>query len=90
MSIAEREVDGALDGVRPALTEDGFRLTVLSVQADGRVDVSLTAEPGACVDCLMPDDALVSVLETAIKAAHPDLGPVHLTKDGAFKQDTTS
>lgn len=85
--MERREVEAALDAVRPALSEDGLQLSVLAVHADGRVDVALTAASKACFDCLMPDDVLVSVLEASIKSTHPHLGPIRLTKDGAFEQD---
>jgi len=75
-------VETALDNVRPALDADGFDLTLGSVSADGAVRVVLAARPDACLDCLVPDDMLVQIIETAIRQQDATLGRVTLTKSG--------
>jgi Fe-S cluster biogenesis protein NfuA len=75
-------LESALDNVRPALDADGFDLRLDSVGDDGDVGVVLEARPDACLDCLVPDDMLVQILETAIRDKEPGLRQVTLTKSG--------
>jgi len=64
-------VDRALDPVREGLEADGFRLTVEEGVAAGSVRVVLSATPDACMDCLVPDEIMVAIIERAI---HMDAG----------------
>lgn len=75
-------VETALAKVRPALDADGFDLKLLSVGDDGAVQVALEARPDACLDCLVPDEMLVRIIETAIRAEDSGLSGVTLTKVG--------
>jgi len=75
-------VETALDNVRPALDADGFDLKLTSVGSDGAVEVVLEARPDACLDCLVPDEMLVQIIEIAIREQDPGLGRVTLTKSG--------
>jgi Fe-S cluster biogenesis protein NfuA len=75
-------VETALDNVRPALDADGFDLRLGSVGPDGAVEVVLEARPDACLDCLVPDEMLVQIIETAIRQQDPGVQRVTLTKSG--------
>jgi len=75
-------VESALEKVRPALDADGFDLKLSSVGNDGAVEVILEARPDACMDCLVPDEMLVQIIETAIRAEDSGLRAVTLTKAG--------
>jgi Fe-S cluster biogenesis protein NfuA len=75
-------VETALNNVRPALDADGFDLRLDSVGDDGAVGVVLAARPDACLDCLVPDEMLVQIIETAIRDQEPGLRQVTLTKTG--------
>ena len=75
-------VETALENVRPALAADGFDLRLDHIGADGSVGIVLEAKPDACLDCLVPDDMLVQILETAIREQGPGLDHVVLTKSG--------
>jgi len=71
----------ALDEIRPGLEADGFGLFVASVE--GRhVTVCLEALPSACLDCLVPDDLLQQIVESAIRDADPTVERVTLVKQG--------
>ncbi|SDG34651.1 NifU family protein [Pseudonocardia oroxyli] len=74
-------VVAALDDIRPGLEADGFGLFVASVEA-GHVTVCLQALPGACHDCLVPDDLLQQIVESAIRGADPTVDRVTLVKQG--------
>ena len=76
------QLDQALDVIRPSLSEDGFRLSVERSGVDGTVDVVLAATPDACMDCLVPDDMLLQIVETALKAEYPSVRHVRLRKVG--------
>jgi Fe-S cluster biogenesis protein NfuA len=79
--MQEAVVESALAKVRPALDADGFDLNLRSV-TDGAVEVVLAARPDACMDCLVPDEMLVQIIETAIRAEGDGLAGVTLTKEG--------
>lgn len=72
----------ALRQLRPALTADGFDLRLGPARADGTVEIILEAKPGACVDCLVPDETVLSVIETALRDAGGPSQRVTLTKVG--------
>lgn len=74
-------VETALQNLRPGLAADGFDLRLESI-AGGAVEVVLEAKPDACLDCLVPEEMLVSILETAIRDQDPSLDRVVLTKVG--------
>lgn len=80
--MLETAVNTALDNVRPGLEADGFDLRLDSIGADGAVEVILEAKPDACMDCLVPDEMLVAILETAIRDQDPGLDHVVLIKQG--------
>lgn len=80
--MQETAVNAALDNVRPGLEADGFDLRLHSIADDGAVEVVLEAKADACLDCLVPDEMLVAILETAIRDQGPGLDHVILTKQG--------
>ena len=75
-------VETALEQVRPALDADGFDLRLDAVADDGGVAVVLEARPDACLDCLVPDEMLVQIIETAIREQEPGLRQVTLSRSG--------
>ena len=75
-------VESALDQLRPSLAADGFTLHLDEMDDQGRYAIVLEAGPDACADCLAPDDVLVQILESAIRAHDPSAGPVTLRKSG--------
>lgn len=80
MSIAHDRIEEALDVLRPGLDADGFTLTIDSVGDDGEVSIALTATPEACMDCLVPDEMMVSMIESTIKEKEPAVSSVELKK----------
>lgn len=79
--MQESTVNAALDNVRPGLEADGFDLRLDSISGDA-VQIVLEARPDACMDCLVPDQMLVAILETAIRDQDPTLDHVVLNKVG--------
>jgi Fe-S cluster biogenesis protein NfuA len=75
-------VESALDSLRPALMADNFALRVGALDPDGSVEVVLEARPGACLDCLVPHDTLVRIIETAIRDKGGPPGLVTLVREG--------
>jgi Fe-S cluster biogenesis protein NfuA len=78
----QQAVEKALDNLRPALSADGFDLRVGSIEADNSVRVILEAKPDACLDCLVPDDVLIAILDKAIRDQDPNVGTVTVDKVG--------
>jgi hypothetical protein len=75
------EIQGAIDELAPGLGADGFELRLEAVEPDGSVRIALEAGPDACIDCLVPDELLVSILEASIRERMPD-AKVVLEKHG--------
>jgi len=72
-------VDGVLDAVRPMLAADGGDVRVVSVDpADKSVVLSLV---GACGTCPSATTTMENGIETALRRAWPDLGPVSRAQD---------
>ncbi len=74
--------EAALQQLRPALAADGFDLRLGPASADGTVEIILEAKPGACVDCLVPDETVLSIIEVALREAGETAQSVILTKVG--------
>jgi Fe-S cluster biogenesis protein NfuA len=74
--------EAALQQLRPALTADGFDLRLGPATTDGTVEVILEAKPGACVDCLVPDETVLSIIQIALGEAGEAPRRVILTKVG--------
>lgn len=75
-------VETALEKLRPGLAADGFDLRLSSIAIDGSVEIVLEARPDACLECLVPDEMLVQIIETAICEQDGSLDKVVLTKLG--------
>ncbi len=75
-------VEDALDILRPGLSSDGFDLRLDALGDDGAVEVVLEAKPDACLECLVPEDMMVQIIETAIRERDASLRRVQLVKVG--------
>jgi Fe-S cluster biogenesis protein NfuA len=80
--MQEAAVEHALEALRPALAADGFDLRIGSMSDDGTVRVVLEAKPDACLDCLVPEEMMITILEDAIRDQDPTLTHVELVKLG--------
>lgn len=80
-SLHDDAVEAALDQIRPSLAADGFDLRLVG-KTGNTVELVLEAKPDACMDCLVPDEVLVQILEAAIRDEDPSLDRVVLTKSG--------
>lgn len=80
--IEESAIESALEVLRPSLGADGFDLLGGPILADGTVRVVLEAKPGACLDCLVPDDAMIQIIEGAIREREPSFNHIELVKKG--------
>lgn len=74
-------VEKALERMRPTLQADGFDLALRDVEPDGAASVTLEAGEGACMECLIPDEMLVSMLEREVQAEEPSVSRVLLHKN---------
>jgi Fe-S cluster biogenesis protein NfuA len=77
-----QEIEAALDAIRPGLDGDGFELRLESVEPDGTVRIGLHARDGACLDCLVPDDILLQIIDMNIRERTDAVGDVVLEKFG--------
>jgi Fe-S cluster biogenesis protein NfuA len=81
--VMPHPLDSALDQFRPGFDADGFDITVDSVQGDGTAVVRIRHRPGACEECLIPDDMLTGMLTTALRRAAPDVTGVVIEHETA-------
>jgi len=68
-----RNVEKALDEIRPYLQKDGGNISLLSIEDDKLVKVRLE---GACVDCTVNQMTLKSGVEMTIKKYVPQIEQV--------------
>lgn len=80
--MEKTSVEAALETLRPSLDADGFELGCGSISFDGSVTITLRARPDACMDCLVPDDVLVQILDAALREHDSSFARVTLTKLG--------
>lgn len=80
MDDVTKQIDEALDSLRPGLDADGFELSLEDVATDGAVHVGLMFTPDACMECLVPDELMVQMLEEAIRGTYPEMSHVVLKK----------
>lgn len=73
-------VEQAIERVRPTMQADGFDLTLQEVNQEGAAHVILKATKEACLDCLVPDEMLVGILEREIRSEEPAVSKVVLHK----------
>jgi Fe-S cluster biogenesis protein NfuA len=74
-------LESVLDQFRPGFDADGFDVTVDSVGPDGVVIVRINHRPDACEECLIPDDMLGPMLESAMQRVAPAVLHVELKHD---------
>ncbi len=79
--VDQSNIDSALEPLRAGLGPDGFELRVGKI-VGGDVQVILEAKPGACLECLVPDELMVSMLTDAVRREFPALDKVELIKEG--------
>jgi hypothetical protein len=56
--------ENALSGLRSTLAADGYRMAV--AEAGDNVEVTITAGPAACEDCLVPKPIMRNILHAAL------------------------
>ena len=77
-----QEIESALDEIRPGLDSDGFELKLESFEPGGTVLIGLHAREDACLECLVPDEVLLGIIDMNIRERVPDVGEVVLEKHG--------
>ena len=77
-----QEIEEALDQLRLGLDVDGFELRLEAIETDGKVRIGLHAREGACLDCLVPDELLLQMIDMNIRERTSDVGEVVLEKYG--------
>lgn len=71
--MLRKQVEEALDRIRPALQQDGGDLELLDVTEDGVVKVKLT---GACGSCPMSQMTLKMGIEQRLREEVPEVSMV--------------
>jgi hypothetical protein len=88
--IERSAIEAALEKVRPAFDADGFSLQLGTEETaetgtagqGSTVQVVLEAQPGACADCLVPDDVIVGIIRQAIGEPSSSMTQIELVKKG--------
>lgn len=65
--LTDDQLRTSLDGLITGLTADGYLLDVHS--AAGQVQISISATPEACADCLVPKDVMRTIAASMMNAA---------------------
>lgn len=75
------QLNKGLDALAPMLDADGFELVLGTIDAD-RVEVILRPRSAACLECLVPDDVLRSILLSELQKHDPQVESIDLIKQG--------
>lgn len=78
--VLKENVDAAIEDLRPSFEADSFDVELESLTDGGDVVVAIHATPGACLDCLVPDGMLQTVVEAAVRRHAPDVTTVEVVK----------
>jgi Fe-S cluster biogenesis protein NfuA len=78
----EEDIERALETLRPGLRSDGFDLGLQELLPGGEAVICLQALPAACLECLVPDDVLLQIVNQAIRKHAPGVGQVSMVKKG--------
>ena len=62
-------VADALTDIQQSLAVDGYRLDISAATSLG-LSVRIVALPGACADCLAPDDVLKMIISASVDGAY--------------------
>lgn len=75
MSSAQAALEAVIEQFRPGFQSDGADLRLDSF-AEGVAHVSLIYGPNACVECVLPPDALAEHLLALIRDDAPDVSEI--------------
>jgi hypothetical protein len=64
-----------LQALKSSLEADGYRLEV--IQEGGRIAARISAMPGACADCLVPEPLMQAMLGDALGAGEGSIDLVY-------------
>lgn len=70
VELVTKQVNSALEQLRPFLEQDGGDMELVEITQDGIVRVELQ---GACKDCSMSAMTMKAGLEEAVKKVSPDI-----------------
>lgn len=73
-------VEVALSKIRETLAADGFKMKY-ETTGQGVLNVLIVAEPGACVECLVPEPILVDMLNSELKEHGLDFQEINICID---------
>lgn len=75
------ELSKGIEALAPMLDADGFEL-ILGEVDQARVEVILRPKSAACLDCLVPDDMLRTILLAELQKHDSNVLRVDLVKQG--------
>ena len=75
----EQKIKGILDRLSPSLGGEDMGFELLTVQ-DGVLEVGLLLGPKACVECVMPDEILETILLKEVRKDLPIIREVKVRK----------
>ena len=75
----EQKIKGILERLNPSLGGEDIGFELLAVQ-DGAVEVALRLGPKACVECVMPDEILETILLNEVRKDLPIIREVKVQK----------
>ena len=80
--VDQAVVEAAIDELRPFLQADGFDLGLEELSVEGDLVVCLEAKPEACLECLVPDDILMQIIDSGVRRHASGVGRISLVRRG--------
>ena len=71
-------LEGVLEKFRPGYQADGSDIFLGTVDPAGTVEVRIAIRPETCVECLLPEDLVATILTREFSAVVPEVTGVNI------------
>ena len=69
-------LEAVLEKFRPGYQADGSDILLGAVEPGGTVEVRIAIRPETCVECLLPEDLVATILKREFSAVAPEVTEV--------------
>lgn len=71
-------LEAVLEKFRPGYQADGSDILLGAVDPAGTVEVRIAIRPETCVECLLPEDLVATILKREFSAVVPEVAAVNI------------
>ena len=71
-------LEAVLEKFRPGYQADGSDIFLGTIDPSGTVEVRIAIRPETCVECLLPEDLVATILKREFSAVAPEVAGVNI------------